>query len=115
MTNRLLTPYCFATMAMAALFAQGAFADSFGNASAASADSAEASARLAASGVQVTMGAVAIPLTAVGGLTMEAGEATFDLGLDLWDAANAPLEVSDEVVTALPPPVLAGAAQADAE
>lgn len=100
MAQRLLTPYCFATLAMATLVAQGALADSGQNASNASADSAEASARLAASGVQLTMGAVAVPLVAIGTIAEGTGEA-------LWEAANAPLEVSDEVLTAVPPPALA--------
>lgn len=43
MTNRLMTPFCFASVMAAMLFAEGALADSFQNASAASKDSAEAS------------------------------------------------------------------------
>lgn len=106
MANRPLTPYCVATLLVAALVADGAFADSFQNASTASGDSAEASARLAASGAQITLGAVAIPLQAIGGLTTVAGESVSEIGEDFWDAANQPLTVSDEVLTAMPPPAL---------
>jgi hypothetical protein len=108
MTNRLMTPFCFASVMAAMLFAEGALADSFQNASTASKDSAEASARLAASGVQVTMGAVAVPLAAVGAVTQGAGDVALTIIGGLWDAANEPLEVSGEVLTALPPPDLTG-------
>jgi hypothetical protein len=111
MTNRLMTPFCFASVMAAMLFAEGALADSFQNASSESKDSAEASARLAASGVsgvEVTMGAVAVPLAAVGAVTQGAGEVALTISGGLWDAANEPLEVSGEVLTALPPPDLTG-------
>jgi len=108
MTNRLMTPFCYASMMVAVLFAEGAFADSFQNASTASKDSAEASGRLAASGVQVTLGAVAVPLAAVGAVAQGAGDVALTISGDLWDAANQPLEVSGEVLTALPPPDLTG-------
>lgn len=106
MAKRPLTPYCVATLLVAALVAEGAFADSFQNASTASGDSAEASARLAASGAQITLGAVAIPLQAIGGLTVAAGESVNWIGEEFWDAANQPLTVSEEVLTAVPPPAL---------
>lgn len=111
MANRPLTPYCVATLLVAALVADGAFADSFQNASTASGDSAEASARLAASGAQITLGAVAIPLQAVGELTTAAGEATSWVGEGLWDVANQPLTVSGEVLTAVPPPAMTAPAK----
>lgn len=106
MANRPPTPYCIATLLVAALVADGAFADSFQNASTASGDSAEASARLAASGAQITLGAIAIPLQAVGGLTTAVGESASWMGAEFWEAANEPLTVSDEVLTAVPPPAL---------
>ena len=106
MLKRPLTPYCVATLLVAALAAEGAFADSFQNASTASKDSAEASARLAVSGVQITLGAVAIPLEAIGGLTAEAGDSVAWLSGQLWDAANEPLTITEDVLTAVPPPVL---------
>jgi hypothetical protein len=106
MTARLMTPFCFASLLAAALMADSAFADSFQNASTASKDSAEASAELAASGVQLTMGAVAVPLAAVGAVTAGAGQAALEISEELWEGANAPLTVSDEVLTAVPAPVL---------
>lgn len=109
MTNRLMTPFCFASVLAAMLLAESAFADSTQNASNASKDSAEASAKLAASGVQLTMGAVAVPLAVAGAVTAGAGDVALAISADLWEGANAPLEVSDEVLTALPPPVLTGA------
>ena len=111
MANRPLTPYCVATLLVAALVADGAFADSFQNASTASGDSAEASARLAASGAQITLGAVAIPLQALGGITTAVGESASWVGEEFWETANQPLTVSDEVLTAVPPPSVAPAAQ----
>lgn len=111
MPHRPLTPYCLATMLVAACFADAAFADSLQNFSTASADSAEASARLSASGAQITLGAVAIPLQAVGGLTEAAGTATSWLGEEMWEAANTPLTVSEDVLSAVPPPSLAPAVQ----
>lgn len=106
MTNRLMTPFCFASVLAAMLLAESAFADSTQNASGASKDSAEASAKLAASGVQLTMGAVAVPLAVVGAAAAGTGEVALAISEGLWAGANAPLEVSDEVLTALPPPVL---------
>lgn len=110
MPNRPLTPYCLATLLVAALVAEGAFADSFQNASTASGDSAEASARLAASSAQITLGAVAIPLQAVGGITTATGDAVSWFAEEFWEAANEPLTISDDVLTAVPPPVLTPAA-----
>lgn len=107
MANRLMTPFCFASLLAAALMADGAFADSFQNASTASKDSAEASAELAASGVQLTMGAVAVPLALAGAVTAGAGEVALEVSEGLWEGANAPLNVSDEVLTAVPAPALA--------
>lgn len=106
MATRLTTPFCFASALFASLVADGAFADSFQNASTASADSAEASAELAASGVQLTMGAVAVPIGVLGGISVGVGEATLGISAELWEAANAPLDVTGEVLTAVPAPVL---------
>ncbi len=106
MLRRPLTAYCVATLVVATLTAEGAFADSFQNASTASGDSAEASTRLAASGAQLTLGAVAIPLQAADELSTAVGEASSWVGEDLWETANEPLTVSNEVLTAVPPPAL---------
>lgn len=55
------------------------------------------------SGFKLVSGAVAVPLT----LSGELGQASGDLGAQLWDAANAPpgepFPISDEIVTARPP------------
>lgn len=95
-----------ATLFAAVLTSGSAFADSFQNASTASQDSAEASARLAASGAQITLGAVALPLQAAGEVTAAVGQATSSLGAGMWDVANEPLTVSEEVLSAVPPPDL---------
>lgn len=88
----------------AALTAGPAAADSLQNASDATGDSLEASARIVASGGQIVLGAVAIPLTAGGGLSEATGEAAADSGEALWQTANAPLVVDDAVMVAAPPP-----------
>jgi hypothetical protein len=55
-------------------------------------------------GLKLAFGAAAVPLTIVGGI----GEASREAGDEFWEFANAPpsgpLPVSDEVVTAGPPP-----------
>ncbi len=91
------------------LAAQPALADSGQNASNAAAGSAEASAELVAAGGQVALGAVAVPLAVAGGALWFAGEGALEIGSAAWEAANAPLEVCDEVIMAVPPPKLAPA------
>ena len=81
-----------------------AHADSLNNFSDAVGDSGEASARVTAAGGQVAVGAVAVPLAAVGGLTEATGNAANVIANDLWDIANAPLEVDEDVVIAQPLP-----------
>ncbi|MEM9938645.1 MAG: hypothetical protein AAF768_07355 [Pseudomonadota bacterium] len=83
-----------------------AHADSFQNASQAAADSAEASARLVASGVQVTLGAAAVPLAASGAAANAGGSAANAIAGDLWETANAPLTVDDDIAMAQPLPSL---------
>lgn len=90
----------------AALSAPVAMADSFQNMSDATADSAEASARIVASGGQVALGAVAVPLAGLGALAEAGGEAATDISADLWDVANTPLKVDAAVVVAQPLPDL---------
>jgi hypothetical protein len=55
-------------------------------------------------GLKLAFGAAAVPLTIVGGI----GEASREAGNEFWEFANAPpsgpLPVSDEIVTAGPPP-----------
>lgn len=87
-----------ASTAMALLLATPASGDSLGNASQAVGDSADASARIVASGGQIALGAVAIPLAASGALTEATGEAATEISEDLWATANAPLKVDDRVI-----------------
>ncbi len=91
-----------ATLALAAANANAQ--DSLGNASKASGDSVVAVAELAESGVKVVAGAVALPFVAIGTVAESAGGAVRDSGEGLWDAANSPLDVSPETVTAQPAP-----------
>ncbi|GJL80090.1 MAG: hypothetical protein NPINA01_30790 [Nitrospinaceae bacterium] len=49
---------------------------------------------------KLSSGIVAVPLMAVG----EVGKAAGSVGDEMWDAANTPLPISDETVTAGPPP-----------
>ncbi len=81
-----------------------ATADSLGNMSKAVGDSADASARIVAAGGQVALGAVAIPLAGIGGLSEATGSAATHISNDLWSAANAPLKIEDTVVMAQPAP-----------
>lgn len=81
-------------------------ADSFRNMSTAVGDSADASARIVASGGQVLVGAVAVPLAAVGGLSEATGQAAGSIASDMWDTANAPLIIDEAVVIAQPAPVV---------
>lgn len=95
-------------IALALLTAPVAMADSFQNMSEATLDSADASARLAASGTQVALGAVAVPLAGLGALAEAGGETATEISADLWDVANTPLKVDDAVVIAQPLPDLDG-------
>lgn len=79
-------------------------ADSLGNASQATADSLEAGSRVVAAGGQIALGAVAIPLAAAGTIAEGGGQAATDISGDLWEAANAPLQVDERVVIADPAP-----------
>jgi len=85
-------------------FTGAAMADSLGNMSQAVGDSADASARIVAAGGQVALGAVAIPLAGIGGLSEATGSAATHISNDLWSAANAPLKIEDTVVMAQPAP-----------
>ena len=81
-------------------------ADSFRNFSEAAGDSAEAGTRIVAAGGQVALGAVAVPLAAVGSLAEGAGTAANGIADDMWTTANAPLVVDRDVVVAQPAPSL---------
>lgn len=62
--------------------------------------SANAFAQSVEGGAKLVSGVVAIPLIAAGAV----GELSGEVGNTLWETANAPLPISDEVVTAGPPP-----------
>lgn len=89
-----------------------ASADSVRNLSIAGGDSSEAAARVSAAGGQVAIGAVAVPLAAVGTIAETAGGAANDIAIDLWDAANTPLVVDRDIVIAQPAPDLSVQRQA---
>lgn len=101
-----------ASAALAALISAPAFGQaSFRNASTGSEASAEASERaaeaaaiLSASGVQVSMGAVAVPLALSGAGVEAAGASVGALGDALWDGANTEITIDDAVIVAAPPP-----------
>ncbi|WP_140985744.1 hypothetical protein [Asticcacaulis tiandongensis] len=100
MLKSTLTALTLSALLTSPVLAQG----SFENASNASGNSAEASAELALSGVQVALGVVAVPIVIVGAGLDLSGDAASATGGALWDAANAPLEVSQETVIAQPAP-----------
>ena len=83
-----------------------AHADSFQNLSEATGDSAEASARIGASGVQIALGAVAVPLALTGMAAEGVGESAQIVADDFWHAANAPLTVDEDIAIAEPLPTL---------
>ncbi|MDI7773860.1 hypothetical protein [Asticcacaulis sp. EMRT-3] len=78
--------------------------DSVGNVSKAIGDSAVSTAELSEAGVKVVAGAVALPFVAVGTVSESAGRTIRRAGDDVWRAANSPLEISSETVTAQPAP-----------
>lgn len=80
--------------------------ESLRNGSQATGDSLEASARLVASGGQVVLGAIAVPLAASGAILEGTGQAADAIASDLWDAANTPLKIDDAIIMAAPPPQL---------
>jgi hypothetical protein len=65
--------------------------------------SAQAVAHSSAAGIKLVSGAVAIPLM-IGG---EIGKASGDIGEALWDDANTPLLITDDVMTIGPSPAKA--------
>ncbi len=69
--------------------------------------SAQAVALSTVAGLQLVSGAVAIPLM----ITGEIGKASGEIGESLWEEANAPLPITEEVFTAGPTPADAMAEQ----
>ncbi|MBW8880911.1 MAG: hypothetical protein JF615_05620 [Asticcacaulis sp.] len=100
----MLKTTCLTAILALTLTAGVAQADSLGNVSKASGDSAVALAELTESGVKVIAGAVALPFIVAGTAGESIGGAVRDSGQDVWDAANEPLTVSPETVTAQPAP-----------
>lgn len=95
----------FALIGLTSLGLAGvAGADSFQNLSDATGDSANASGRVVAAGGQVALGAVAVPLALVGAGVESTGNAATEIAGDLWDVANAPLEVDEDIAMAQPLP-----------
>lgn len=83
------------------LTTQPAFAlDSVGHSVQGSKQGSQAVGHSAAGAAKLTSGIVAVPLMAVG----EVGKAAGASGKEMWDEANSPLPISDETVTAGPPP-----------
>lgn len=62
--------------------------------------SVQAVAHSTAAGVKLVSGAVAVPLM----LSGEIGKAAGEIGEALWEEANTPLPIADEVITAGPSP-----------
>lgn len=88
------------------LLTANAFADSLENFSIAVGGSAQASVELLASGAQVTVGAVAVPLEISGAVLDGSGHLSTEFANELWAVANAPISVDDDIVIAQEPPSL---------
>ena len=77
--------------------------DSFQNVSDATGASVEAASQVVAAGGQVALGAVAVPLAIAGAGAESTGNAANTIAGDLWDAANAPLVVDEDIALAAEP------------
>ncbi len=62
--------------------------------------SAQSLGHLTVAGLKLVSGAVAVPLM----MTGEIGKASGEIGESLWEEANTPLPITEEVVTAGPTP-----------
>lgn len=103
----------FALIGLTSLGLAGmASADSFRNMSEATGDSANASGRVVAAGGQVALGAVAVPLALAGAAVESGGQAATQIAGDMWDVANAPLVVDEDIAMAQPLPELPRAPEA---
>lgn len=93
-----------------ALVAAGALAgaslaqDSVDTASTASEETVEALAAVSEAGVKLTTGSVAVPLAGSAAAAGAGASAADTIATDLWDSANEPLAVADEVVLQADPP-----------
>ena len=93
-----------AVMTTAALSAPAFAQDSLANASQASGESLEAAAALSEAGVKVTLGSVAVPLASAAAVTSAAGSTAEAIAGELWDTANSPLHIDDDIILAAPAP-----------
>ncbi len=78
--------------------------ESLQHASDASGESVVAPGRLSEAGVKVVGGSIATPLIVVGSVAVVGGSAIAGAGSDMWQSANAPLEVSQETLVGQPVP-----------
>lgn len=69
--------------------------------------SAQAIVHTTAAGFKLVSGVIAIPLMAGG----EIGKVSGEIGEELWDEANSPLPVTEEVITSGPAPAEAMASE----
>lgn len=91
--------------AVAALCAApAAYAQSVDDSSEAVAGSGEAAAKLSAAGVKTAVGSAAVPLGSAAATTTLAGASAGAVAEGMWESANAPLKVDDEVVLQADPP-----------
>ena len=101
-------PLMFRTLALTILLFFSAAAvqaqESLQHASDASGESVVTTGRLSEAGVKVVGGSIAAPLIVVGSVAAVGGSAVVDAGSDMWQSANAPLEVSPETVAGRPVP-----------
>lgn len=93
--------YWYIVLAIIFVTAQPALAgDSMGHSAQGSKHASQAVGHSAAGASKLTSGIVAVPLMAVG----EVGKGLGSVGDSMWDEANTPLPISEEAVTAGPPP-----------
>jgi len=102
--KRILKVGVISTILSVGIIASAHAQDSFRNLSDAAGDSAEAGGRLVAAGGQVAIGAIAVPIASAGTVVAGAGSAAIVVADGMWDAANAPLIVDEEIVISQPAP-----------
>ncbi len=79
----------------------------------ASEQAAQSVALLTASGVQATFGVVAVPLGLTGAGLESTGASLRGAGEAMWDGANTPIIIDEDVVVAAAPPQVPFEAQAE--
>ena len=78
--------------------------ESLQHASDASGESVVATGHMSEAGVKVVGGSIAAPLIVVGSIAAVGWSSVANAGSDLWQSANAPLEVSPETLVGQPVP-----------